>query len=63
MRLDYYEPAYTLDPLSILLMEEDDLELDPEVDILESERRAGMHRTAPKQADYEPSITRSRFTD
>ena len=61
MRLDYYEQAYTLDPLSILLMEEDDL--DPEVDILESERRAGLHRTAPKQSDYEPSITRSRFTD
>jgi len=61
MRLDYYEQAYNLDPLSIMLMAEDDE--DPEVEILESTRRAGLHRTAPKQSDYEPSITRSRFSD
>ena len=61
MRLDYYETATCLDPLSILLMAEDDDGLDPEVEILESQRRAGLHRTAPKQSDYEPSITRSRY--
>lgn len=61
MRLDYYEPSSNLDPLTILLMAEDELELDPEIEILESERRAGLHRTAPKQSDYEPSITRSRY--
>ena len=61
MRLDYYEPSTNLDPLTILLMAEDELELDPEIEIIESERRAGLHRTAPKQSDYEPSITRSRY--
>ena len=61
MRLDYYEPSSNLDPLTILLMAEDELELDPEIEIIESERRAGLHRTAPKQSDYEPSITRSRY--
>ena len=61
MHLDYYEPSSNLDPLTILLMAEDELELDPEIEILESERRAGIHRTAPKQSDYEPSITRSRY--
>lgn len=59
--LDYIEPTTSLDPLTILLMAEDELELDPEIEILESERRAGLHRTAPKQSDYEPSITRSRY--
>ncbi len=61
MQLEYYEQAYTLDPLTIMLMEEDELGLDPEADILESTRRAGLHRTAPKQSNYEPSVTRSRF--
>ena len=61
MQLDYYEQAYTLDPLSIMLMAEDELGLDPETEVLESTRRAGLHRTAPKQSDYEASVTRSRF--
>lgn len=61
MQLEYYEQAYTLDPLTIMLMEEDEDGLDPEADILESQRRAGLHRTAPKRSDYEPSVTRSRF--
>ena len=59
--LDYYETTTQLDPLTILLMQENEDGLDPEIEILESERRAGLHRTAPKQSDYEPSITRSRY--
>lgn len=59
--LDYYETSTQLDPLTILLMREDEEGLDPEIEILESERRAGLHRTAQKQSDYEPSITRSRY--
>ena len=61
MWLDYYEQVDTLDPLTIMLMNEDDE--DTEIDVLESEHRASLHRTAPKQSDYEPSITRSRFSD
>lgn len=51
MQLEYYEQAYTLDPLTILLMEEDEDGLDPEIDILESNRRAGLHRTAPHSTE------------
>lgn len=54
MRLDYYEQAYTTDPLAILLMAEDEEECaEGAADTLESERRAALHRTAPKQADFD----------
>lgn len=59
--LDYLEPTTSLDPLSILLMKEDEEGLDPEIEILESERRAGLHRTAPKSSAYEYTQTRTRF--
>ena len=39
------------------------LQLDPEVEVLESERRAGLHRTAPKRSDYDfdYAVLRSRY--
>jgi hypothetical protein len=61
--LDYLEPTTSLDPLTILLMREDEEGLDPEIEILESERSAGLHRTAPKSSAsaYEYTQTRTRF--
>ena len=57
--LDYYEPATSLDPLAILLMREE--EEDSEVEVLESERRANLHRTAPKGSDIDYAVLRSRY--
>ena len=59
--LDYHELATELDPLSILLMREDEDGLDPEVEVLESERRAELHRTAPKSSDIDYAVLRSRY--
>lgn len=61
--LDYLEPATSIDPLTILLMREDEEGLDHEADILESQRRAELHRTAPKSSAsaYEYTQTRTRF--
>lgn len=57
--LDYYETTTQLDPLTILLMQED--EDDSEVEVLESERRAGLHLTAPKRSDINYAVLRNRY--
>lgn len=59
--LDYYETTTQLDPLTVLLMREDEDGLDPEIDVLESERRAGLHLTAPKRSDIDCAVLRSRY--
>ncbi len=58
MSLDYYEQAYTTDPLTLMLMAEDEAECtEGSTDVLESERRAGLHRTAPKSSSIERQDT------
>lgn len=42
-RLSFHEPSTTLDPLTLLLMEE---EADDECDILASQYESGTHRTS-----------------
>lgn len=54
MRHDFQEQAFLLDPLTLLLMEEDEHECaEGSEDVQESIYRSGLHRTAPKQSSYD----------